>query len=83
MRVPEVQARLKEIVVELSELADELSRRKPVMRGDATSKPMTSAMKQAVRDLHNERPNMSQMDIARTLGINIGRVSETLAGKRE
>ena len=87
MRLPEIAARLRELAIELdcselSELADEISRRKGGQRAPATSAPMTDQIRNEIKEIHQKYPNLSQQKIASKVGVNPGRVSETLRGKR-
>lgn len=86
MRIPEIADRLREVAAEqdlpeLAGLADEL-RRRPSQRAPARSRPMTYALQNEIRDLRAANPRMPQADIARLCGVNQGRVSEVLKGKR-
>ena len=63
-------------------LAAELGRRKQHKTGNTTSRRMTTALKAEVVRLRNENPEWTQAQIAQKLGINSGRVSETLHGFR-
>jgi hypothetical protein len=94
MRVPEIQARLREIAEELrwgmatptfalgnelDSLAAELSRRKGA-KGPPTSQPMTAERHERIKTL--AKYGISQQAIATLVGVNAGRVSEVLKGKR-
>ncbi|MGE8129035.1 hypothetical protein ACQKQD_18840 [Methylobacterium sp. NPDC080182] len=86
MRIPEIADRLREVAAEqglpeLAGLADEL-RRRPAQRAPARSRRMTDQIAAEIRQLHCEVPRMSQADIAKVIGVNQGRVSEVLKGKR-
>lgn len=90
MRIPEVQARMRHLANntnmpswakdELRTLAKELSRRKPKVKGEITSVPMSNAIRARIREMAQE--GFSQLETARTLHISSGRVSETLRGER-
>jgi hypothetical protein len=56
-------------------------RRKPVRMTQPKSPPLTPALKARIRRLA-ARTSASQMQIGLRVGVNSGRVSETLAGKR-
>lgn len=86
MRLPEVAAELREIADEydiprLHELADEIKRR-PFEKGPRVSRKITPEIRRAVRAMKRANPKMAQIMIAKHLGINQGRVSEILKGKR-
>lgn len=87
VRIPEVQARLIELaeeygLAELTTLAKHLGRRAAGHIAPATSSRMTEDLRGKIRELAALRPGISQVEIARRLHINPGRVSETLRGKR-
>lgn len=88
MRIPEIQQELHQLAREhgierLSDLADELSRRAPVRRAPATSVKMTAVVRRRIKDYAQAFPNMPLAEIAKHVGVNPGRVSETLRGRRE
>lgn len=56
-------------------------RRKPVRKTKPRSPPLTPALKARIRELARTTDD-SQMAIGTRVGVNSGRVSETLAGKR-
>ena len=68
---------------ELRDLANETIRRKHAAKPRVTSPPMTAEMKRRIWKLRQANPKMTQTEIANLLGINAGRVSETLHGFRE
>ncbi len=87
MRLPEVAARLRELAIilnhdELNDLADEIGRRQAGPRAPSTSNKITDEIRERIRTIHQENPKLSQADIAMQVGVNPGRVSETLRGKR-
>jgi hypothetical protein len=98
MRLPEVQQELARLAAELrmfgyrgepgalathlERLAGEIRRKPRATNAPVTSAPMTPALRQRIRDTAARFPGMTQHDIAKLLGTNQGRVSETLAGKR-
>jgi hypothetical protein len=67
---------------ELMELADELRRRPIEARAPVTSNPMTPDLAQEIRDYAAANPGLSHQAIAEEFGVNHGRVSEALKGKR-
>ena len=92
MRIPEVGKRMREIAVEIQKkcpvesaellrLAAEL-RRRSGSRAPITSVEMTPELADEIRDYEEQNPGMSQQAIANTFGVNHGRVSEVLKGKR-
>lgn len=98
MRKPEVQQELRayaaqlrmfgyptdagEVATRLDGWADALAQRVAVTHGAPVSARVTSAMVQAIWEIHRLHPTMPQHEIAKRLGVNQGRVSEVLAGKR-
>jgi hypothetical protein len=87
MRLPEIQARLRQLAItlgcdELSDLADEIGRRSIRQRAPTTSARMTDAVRAQIETMKAAEPHLSQHEIARRLNLNPGRVSETLRGKR-
>lgn len=87
MTLIEVAKRLRELgdqfgMPELHELANEIPRRPPVTRAPVTSRKVTPQMAEDIRIVHEINPTWSQSRIGRLFGVNAGRVSEVLAGKR-
>jgi hypothetical protein len=87
MILKEVAARLRVLaqdhgISELADLADEIPRRPPVAKAQPKSRKMTPLIAAQIRELHLRNPNLSQAEIGRMVGVNAGRVSETLAGRR-
>ena len=93
--IPEIRTRLHEIAesldhdlvtlpvaVELHALAEETKRRRPVRDAPPRARKVTPEIKRQVRDLAARYPKMPIREIGLTLGIDGGRVSEILAGKR-
>jgi hypothetical protein len=87
MTIPEICDRLRVLAAhyalpELDDLADELRRRPAGSRAPATSTPMTPALAALIRAHSMSHPSKSQVQVARHFGVNPGRVSEALHGKR-
>jgi hypothetical protein len=57
--------------------------RPAVTHAKVSSTPMSPQIAMAIRRMHYNNPDMTYMDIAATVGVNSGRVSEVLAGKRQ
>lgn len=86
MRIPDVAEEMRLIaarhgIPRLIELADELGRRTST-KAPRSSNKMTPAIEAKIRKLKARHPDMTQLDIANQVGVNQGRVSETLNGKR-
>lgn len=88
MKLPDVQIelfgierQLKALARKLAYLNREISRRKG-HKGPISSRPVTPAIIKEVWRLY-KRGYMSQQQIAEHLGINNGRVSEIIRGKRK
>jgi hypothetical protein len=69
------------IATRINQLAEE-TRRRSYERAPTTSKRVTAAVRASVRLMAAEHPDMSHQALAEAHGINIGRVSEILHGKR-
>ena len=87
MRIPEIQHRLNELsnehsLPELAELANALRRRVAKKIAPATSTRMSDELRERIRELKDNSPSISQVEIARRFHVNPGRVSEALRGKR-
>lgn len=85
--IPEIRARLFELAgeldcPELSDLAEETKRRPPVRRAPKRAQHVTEALQEQVRDFAARHPRMPMRAIGQKFGIDQGRVSEALAGKR-
>jgi hypothetical protein len=87
MRLPEIAEELHRLAEDFSIprlhfLADEIGRRKG-KRSPPTSTPMTPALRRQIILAARLNPEMSQLEIAKSFGVNQGRVSEALKGKRQ
>jgi hypothetical protein len=57
--------------------------RRPAVRTTPVKhRPLTPRLKAAIRSYAKLQPDASQVQIGRRFGVNPGRVSEALAGKR-
>jgi hypothetical protein len=74
--------RLQHVLDGLEVLASAMHNRVPEQRGRSTSARVTDAKREEVHRLRAEHPEWSQQEIANASGVNIGRVSEILKGKR-
>lgn len=66
----------------LYELIDDTYRNSPVKKAAATARKMTNEIADEVIDYAAAHPEMSNRQIGRHFGIDGGRVSEALTGKR-
>jgi len=87
MRLPKVAERLRELAAELEcdeldELADQIARRPSGPRAPRSSTPMSDELRETIKRMKDEHPELSHAEIGRQLNLNPGRVSETLRGKR-
>lgn len=82
MRIPEIQRRLREIAKEASDLADDLSRRKPKKRAPRTSTPMDDRLRHEIKQAAESNPDLPLNRIASAFDVNPGRVSEIVSGFR-
>ncbi len=94
MNLREVTSGLRELAEELYkhgeddwanrvvEYADEIPRRTKVTRAPTTSKKMTIKLRKDIKRMHALFPEKSQRWIGQQIGVDQGRVSETLAGFR-
>lgn len=73
---------VEEAIVGLQVLRPQMHNRSPVRRPRISGTPMTPAMRREIRDLYRADPGRSEQDIAVSKNISIGRVSETIRGKR-
>ena len=69
------------IAQKINQLAEE-TRRRSYDRAPITSRRVTAAVRLSVRVMAAEYPDMPHQALAEAHGINIGRVSEILHGKR-
>jgi hypothetical protein len=69
------------IATKINQLAEE-TRRRAYDRAPITSKRVTAAVRLSVRTMAAQAPDMSHQALAEAHGINIGRISEILHGKR-
>lgn len=69
------------IAQKINQLAQE-TRRRTYDRAPNTSRRVTAAIRQSVRDMAYANPDMPHQALAEAHGINIGRISEILHGKR-
>jgi hypothetical protein len=94
--IPEVRTELHEIARAIEEnrivraeaarqvraLANDLHRESPVRRAPVNSNAMTPQLAERIRTYARARPQVSQLKIAVVFGVNQGRVSEAMNGKR-
>lgn len=85
--IPEIRARLHELaaehgIPELSELAEETKRQYHGRRAPTRARPVDRALAVRVSFFARRNPGMPQREIGRRFGIDGGRVSEILFGKR-
>lgn len=66
----------------LRALADATKRRLPIRKAEPQSQPMTPELARQIRAYRKTHPNASHQQIAINFGVNPGRVSEALRGKR-
>jgi hypothetical protein len=71
-----------DLATRLERWAQELKRKPRATNALPTSAPMTPTLRRRIREAAARYPGMSQHEIAKLVGTNQGRVSETLAGKR-
>ena len=69
------------IAQKINQLAEE-TRRRSYDRAPITSRRVTAEIRASVRTMADHFPALSHQEIAEAHGINIGRVSEILHGKR-
>lgn len=67
---------------QLRDVLELMKRTKYVRRARAHSNAVTPTVKAKILKLANDHPDMHQSEIASQLGINPGRVSEVLQGRR-
>jgi len=67
---------------ELNFLADATVRRFNGRKAPVKSKALTPQMAEAIRAYCAANPKASQMEVAHKFGLNTGRISEALFGKR-
>lgn len=85
--IPEVRFRLRQLAKilkcpELDELAAALIRRRPRKKAENKSTPMTIKLRADIRRYCKANPDLSQQEVATHFGVNAGRVSEALRGKK-
>ena len=69
------------IAQKINQLAEE-TRRRSYDRAPTTSRRVTAAVRLSVRAMAASHPDMTHQSLAEAHGINIGRISEILHGKR-
>jgi len=74
--------RVAALALEIDDLADETKRRPPVRQAPIAARRMTPELAREVRELARSNPDLTNREIGRRLGVDGGRVSEVLAGKR-
>lgn len=90
MTIPECRVALLELATrvddetssEIHEIVDQMFRRAPVRKAAPQQSGLTPALVRAVRDFARRNPKANYVTIGNHFGINIGRVSEALTGKR-
>lgn len=87
MTIPQIADRLRQIASqtgneELRHLASQLGRRRPVRKAAAVSAPMSDELADEIRGYADDHPNTPPSIIGLAFGLNEGRISEALRGKR-
>jgi len=82
MRLPDVAARLVELSAEIAELSAHIKRRRPINVAPPSSRRVTKELAAEIRTFAREHQTWTQMRIAKKFGVNPGRVSEAVRGKR-
>ena len=85
--IPEIRARLHELALEyglpeLSELAEETRRKFHGRRAPVRARAVDEDVAATVKVYAEDHPKMAQREIGQKFGIDGGRVSEILFGKR-
>ena len=85
--IPEIRARLHELAIEfeipeLAQLAEETKRQYHGRRAPIRARRVDKSIAVRVQRFARGNPTMSQREIGRRFGIDGGRVSEILFGKR-
>jgi hypothetical protein len=85
MTIPNIRKRMKELAIihniqELDDLAEASFRRPPVRMARRQLSSLNPALEKLIVDYANDNPTASYTVMARHFGVNIGRVSEALAG---
>lgn len=63
-------------------LADSISRRSSIKHAPKASRRMTPELAEAIRKDKSENPSLTYQKLAERHGVNTGRISEALRGKR-
>lgn len=87
MRIPDIRERMHEIadlhdIGELHELAEATRRRPRVRQSVPRSRPMTDELRAEIRQYADSHPRATLAEIGAACGVNPGRVSEVLGGRR-
>lgn len=93
LTIPQIRGRLHEIARvldawmpclsrELHDLAEQTKRRPPVRRVSDRNRRLTPMLAADIREYARRNPDAAQQEIATHFGLNAGRVSEAMAGKR-
>jgi hypothetical protein len=91
MTLPEARERLLAIAAQIDPLLaaemqqiikDGMYRRRGVLPTAPKSRKMTKGLAIKIRAMHFNNPDLSEQEIAVANGVNSGRVSEALIGKR-
>lgn len=61
----------------------EMANRPPQTRGENVSRPVTPELIEQIRVYHNQFPKVPQHQLGTMFGVQQGRISEILAGKRK
>src|SRR5262245_54825072 len=74
---------IEEVVKHLNHLADEISRRKSVVKAPPKARAMTPELAEAIRRDRKDNPKLTYLQLAQRYGVGVGRVSEAISGKRQ
>lgn len=90
MKLPEVRDALHEIAGDLISVAEKIkrlaeeTRKRPAHRkAPAKARPISQELEESIMEFARQNPKASQFEIGKRFGVNQGRVSETLRGKRQ
>jgi hypothetical protein len=71
------------LALKLLNLSEQLKRRPASSKSEVKSQRMTPSLARSIAAFAKTNPKLSQVEIAQRFGVNPGRVSEAINGKRK
>jgi len=81
--IPEIRDELAAISARLLEIVEELKRRPAIRKSSVKSRAVTPHLNRLIRRYAAAHPDASYEEMAQIHGVNTGRISEAIRGRRK